>query len=82
MKIAVLGGTGRVGKEFIRLALEQGHSIKALVRPQSLENAKLLFGNDSNIEIVKLIDLDNFGHNICSQSNNNLGSSLDHVSPS
>jgi len=34
---------------------------------------------DSNIEIVKLIDLDNLGHNICFQINNNQDSLLDHV---
>lgn len=38
MHIAVLGGTGRVGKEFIRLALEDGHRISALVRsPHKVE---------------------------------------------
>lgn len=38
MHIAVFGGTGRVGKEFIRLALEGGHHITALVRtPQKIK---------------------------------------------
>ncbi|KGP90013.1 hypothetical protein N780_07235 [Pontibacillus chungwhensis BH030062] len=32
MKIAVFGGTGRVGSSFIRMALDQGHTIQALVR--------------------------------------------------
>ncbi|QST00691.1 NAD(P)H-binding protein [Pontibacillus sp. ALD_SL1] len=34
MKIAVFGGTGRVGSSFIRMALDQGHTIQALVRDQ------------------------------------------------
>lgn len=32
LKIAVFGGTGRVGSSFIRMALDQGHTIQALVR--------------------------------------------------
>lgn len=34
LKIAVFGGTGRVGSSFIRFAFHQGHTIQALVRDQ------------------------------------------------
>ena len=30
--IGVLGATGKVGKQFVRLALEQGHAVRALAR--------------------------------------------------
>ncbi|MCD5324931.1 MULTISPECIES: NAD(P)-dependent oxidoreductase [Pontibacillus] len=32
MKIAVFGGTGRVGSALIQMAIEQGHTVQALVR--------------------------------------------------
>ena len=32
MKIALFGGTGRVGKEIVRLALQDGHEVRMLVR--------------------------------------------------
>jgi putative NADH-flavin reductase len=35
MKVALFGATGRTGKHFISLALESGHTIKALVRDPS-----------------------------------------------
>ena len=35
MRVFVTGGTGFVGANLIRLLLAQGHSVKALVRPQS-----------------------------------------------
>uniref|UniRef100_A0A7S2K8N6 NAD(P)-binding domain-containing protein n=1 Tax=Leptocylindrus danicus TaxID=163516 RepID=A0A7S2K8N6_9STRA len=47
--IALLGGTGGVGRKFIDLALDRGHYVKALVRtPSKLSNIE-----DSNLEIVK-----------------------------
>ena len=58
--------------------------IKKIIYLDDYNNNQIVIqlANDSNIEIVKLIDLDNLGHNIYSQSNSNLGSSLDHVNPS
>lgn len=32
MKIAMFGGTGRVGREIVRLALQDGHEVRMLVR--------------------------------------------------
>jgi phosphohistidine swiveling domain-containing protein len=41
----VLGGTGRVGSAFIKLALEEGHEVRALVRPGRREEAEALLGS-------------------------------------
>lgn len=35
MKVALFGATGQTGKEFLEVALEEGHEIKALVRTPS-----------------------------------------------
>lgn len=48
MKIALFGGSGKSGLEFIPAALKEGHSIKALVRtPDKLKNLK------EQIEIIQ-----------------------------
>jgi putative NADH-flavin reductase len=43
MKLLIIGGTGGTGKELIRQALEQGHSLTALVR--NPEKAKITHQN-------------------------------------
>ncbi len=48
-KIAVFGGTGRVGREFVKMALESGYSLRLLVRKSSSLN----FDNDNRIEVVE-----------------------------
>lgn len=49
MKAFVTGGTGFVGANLVRLLLDQGYSVKALVRPNSrLDNL-----SDLDVEIVK-----------------------------
>jgi len=35
MNILVLGGTGNIGRQFVKKALERGHNITAIVRPSS-----------------------------------------------
>ncbi len=40
MKLAVFGATGRVGSEIVRLALQDGHDVFALVRTPSKLNAQ------------------------------------------
>ncbi len=35
VKVAVLGGTGNMGKHFVRQALDAGHSLRLLVRNAS-----------------------------------------------
>ena len=50
MKLLIIGGTGGTGKELIKQALEQGHSVTALVRnPEKLkithQNLKVVKGN-------------------------------------
>jgi dihydroflavonol-4-reductase len=50
MKAFVTGGTGFVGANLVRILLEQGYSVRALVRPKSrLDNLKDL----NNVEIVQ-----------------------------
>ncbi|MBN8233617.1 NAD(P)H-binding protein [Halobacillus kuroshimensis] len=58
MKIAVIGGTGRVSTHFIRHALSRGHEIKALVRnihkaEEMLEGAELVLGDAKNQEDIR-----------------------------
>lgn len=38
MNIALFGATGQTGKEFLEIALKEGHSVKALVRSPSKLN--------------------------------------------
>ncbi|RWZ55248.1 NAD-dependent epimerase/dehydratase family protein [Halobacillus fulvus] len=41
MKIAVFGATGRVGTQFVRLALKEGHQVRALIRtPEKADHIK------------------------------------------
>ncbi|GAB4401443.1 MAG: SDR family oxidoreductase [Microscillaceae bacterium] len=47
-KIALFGGTGQTGTEFLKLALEKGYQIKALAR-----NPEKLQGLHPNLEVVK-----------------------------
>ena len=47
-KIALFGGTGQTGKEFLKLAVQEGYSIKMLVR--SLEKAQQY---ESHVELVQ-----------------------------
>lgn len=57
MKITIFGATGRVGNEFLRHALEDGHHVTALVRiPSSLtfqKNLTIYTGNIRKAEDVK-----------------------------
>lgn len=48
MKIFIVGGTGKTGRELIKQGLERGHSITALVR--NPEKIKL---NNPNLKIIK-----------------------------
>jgi putative NADH-flavin reductase len=55
MKLLIIGGTGGTGKELIKQALEQGHSLTALVRkPEKLKIAH------PNLSIIKgnVLDFD------------------------
>lgn len=57
MKIALFGGSGRTGREFLMQALEQGHEIHALVRnPERLgivhENLYIVKGDAENRQDV------------------------------
>lgn len=48
MKIALFGGTGRVGRAFLEHALNEGHNVQMLVRdPSKIENI------DKHAEIIK-----------------------------
>ncbi|MCA1022601.1 NAD(P)-dependent oxidoreductase [Halobacillus litoralis] len=58
MKIAVIGGTGRVSARFIRHALDKGHEVKALVRniqkaEEMIEGAELVQGDARNPKDIK-----------------------------
>lgn len=50
MKIAVLGATGQTGQFLIKQALEQGHTVTAIVR----NPAKLAVHND-NLKVIKQV---------------------------
>lgn len=48
MKIALFGATGQTGKEFLEIALEAGHNVKALVRtPSKLETT------DESLQVIQ-----------------------------
>jgi putative NADH-flavin reductase len=58
MKLLIIGGTGGTGKELITQALEQGHSLTALVRnPQKVhithQNLKVIKGNILDFDKVQ-----------------------------
>ncbi len=47
-KIALFGGTGKTGKEFLALALEEGYQVKALVR-----NTSKVDQQHKNLEVIQ-----------------------------
>jgi putative NADH-flavin reductase len=58
MKLLIIGGTGGTGKQLIKQALEQGHSLTALVRnPEKVKidhpNLKVIKGNVLDLEKVQ-----------------------------
>ncbi|WP_397536784.1 NAD(P)-dependent oxidoreductase [Rummeliibacillus pycnus] len=57
MKLAIFGATGRVGSEIVRLALQDGHEVSALIRtPTKLKNfghLTILQGNVFNEEDIE-----------------------------
>ncbi|MEC3883743.1 NAD(P)H-binding protein [Halobacillus sp. HZG1] len=58
MKLALFGGTGRVGSEIIRLALDDGVEVKALVRDEKramevIPGAELVIGDAKNEKDVQ-----------------------------
>ena len=58
MKLLIIGGTGGTGKELIKQALEQGHSLTALVRnPEKVkithQNLQVVKGNVLDFEKVQ-----------------------------
>jgi putative NADH-flavin reductase len=55
MKILVLGGTGRTGRIFCRLALESGHQVTAIVRDKSkttVEGITYIEGSPMDLNLV------------------------------
>lgn len=57
-KIALIGGSGQTGSEFLKLALEKGYAVKALVRTpskiqQKSEALELVQGDVLQVEDVK-----------------------------
>lgn len=61
MKLYIVGGTGKTGQEIIQQALEQGHTVTALVR-----NPKKLKLTDPNLSVVRgnVLDLKSFDESI------------------
>ena len=57
VKIALLGGTGRVGKQFAKYAAEDGHEVKLLARtPSKVEAAsgiEVVQGDSTSLDDVK-----------------------------
>lgn len=53
MKLAVFGATGGVGTQLVRLALEQGHTVTAIVR----NPAKFSLPNHESLHLVTVPDL-------------------------
>lgn len=52
MKILITGATGFIGRRLANRLLDQGHEIYAIVRPQSLQKAQMLFQDQKNIHFV------------------------------
>jgi putative NADH-flavin reductase len=61
MRLYIIGGTGKTGRELIKQSLEQGHLVTALVR-----NPNRLKINHPNLSKVKgnVLDLKSFDHSI------------------
>jgi putative NADH-flavin reductase len=61
MKLYIIGGTGKTGRELIKQALEQGHTVTALVR-----NPKRLKITNPNLTFIKgnVLDLQSFDSSI------------------
>ena len=53
MNIFITGGTGFIGKELTQTLLKEGHQIFLLVRPASMEKAKLLFQDQQNLKFIE-----------------------------
>jgi putative NADH-flavin reductase len=58
--IALIGATGRTGSEFVKLALEDGFTVKALVRTPSKvtiddERLTLIEGDLQNLEAIEKV---------------------------
>ena len=51
MKLAIFGASGRTGVPLVKQALEQGHTIQALVR--SLDKLKAAVGTPTGLEIIQ-----------------------------
>lgn len=47
--IAVFGATGKVGREFVKMALDSGYSLRVLVRKRSTFE----FDNDDRVEVIE-----------------------------
>ena len=47
--IAVFGGTGKVGREFVKMALDSGYSLRVLVRKRS----SFELNNDNRVEVIE-----------------------------
>jgi putative NADH-flavin reductase len=61
MRLYIIGGTGKTGRELIKQSLEQGHSVTALVR-----NPGRLKIDHPNLSTVKgnVLDLKSFDHSL------------------
>lgn len=61
MKIAVLGATGQTGQELVQQALQQGHTVTAIVRnPAKLtvthDNLKVLSSRPSESSVYNVLE--------------------------
>ena len=88
MRLAVLGATGRVGGEIVRMALQDGHKVTALVRtprtPSKLEehnHLTILQGNALSIEDVEqtIIDADIVISALNANGTTTLSESIPHI---
>lgn len=52
MKILITGATGFIGQKIVRELLKQDHSLFLLVRPESKEKAKKIFGDNDKISYI------------------------------